>query len=300
MSKTPCDAKAEPLLALALETGLLYEDFMVYCDSMFYREYSKDVFHTELKEDTPKKPVLQLHLSRRGLYDQLPEGLFFQPGLSGKHIADAGEMAAEHKLNKQKEKDIRQFFQPFENEFFWQRVQIETEEAKLLEGFQSGILNDYFIRFWDLQLSIPKAFIVPLILFLPYANKIVGNLTLTAKCLELLLQEPVHVKKGMAPVTFSDSCFQKLGNQKLGVDMVCGSEFMEDYTLLEFTIGPLQHSNVADYLEGGKRSVLLETYYRFFIPADSDTSTNIEVPEEKKHMYLATDFEPVLGYSSVL
>lgn len=300
MLKSSWDIKIEPQLVLALEKGLLYEDLMVSFDSLFYREYSKDVFMTELKEDVRKKKILQLHLSRSGIYDQLPEGLFFQPGEGGKHVSTPSEMAAEYRVNKQKEHDFRLFFQPFENDFLWQRVQIEMEETKLLEGLQSGELVDYFIEFWGLPVSIPKPFIVPLLILLPYAAKIVGNISLTTKCLQLLLQESVRIRKIPAPETNMQSHLKlNTGTQYLGVDMVCGEEFMEDYTLLEFTIGPLQSSQVADYLDGGNRFDFLQTFFAFFVPAFAGTTTLIEILAENQGMHIGPDSEPVLGYSSV-
>lgn len=197
MRKAACDAKAEPQLVMALDKGLSFEDFMVSCDSLFYREYNKDIVFSEIKEDARKVSVLQLHLTRSGIYDHLPEGLFFQPGQTGSKHTSAAEMAVDHRLNKQKEKEIRRFFMPFENDLFWQRIQLETEETRLLEGLKSGILNDYFMKFWGLSASIPKQFIVPLILLLPYANKIAGDLSYTAQCLEQLLQETVQIKKSL-------------------------------------------------------------------------------------------------------
>src|SRR5882757_5479598 len=133
IQRTVCDTRAEPQLALALEKGLLPDDFLVSCDNLFCREYSKDIVYTELKEDSRKRALLQLHLSRSGVYDQLPEGLFLQPP-EEKRGYSAADMAADHKLNKKKEEEIRRFFLPFENDFLWQRIQIEQEESKLLEG----------------------------------------------------------------------------------------------------------------------------------------------------------------------
>src|SRR5829696_6282875 len=79
MRKSGTDASAEAQVMMALGEGLDFEDFMVSCDSFFYREYSKDVLFTEIKEDAAKQTFLQLHLTRSGISDSLPEGLFFQP-----------------------------------------------------------------------------------------------------------------------------------------------------------------------------------------------------------------------------
>src|ERR1700722_15771060 len=78
MKGLDCDAKAEVQLVPAMEKGLSPDDFMVSCDSLFIREYSRDLIKTDIKQDARKISFLELHLSRSGIYDQLPEGFFFQ------------------------------------------------------------------------------------------------------------------------------------------------------------------------------------------------------------------------------
>lgn len=301
IQKTACDAKAEAALAMAMEKGLGFEDFMISCDSLFFREYNKDVVFTEIKEDARKLPVLQLHASRGGIYDYLPEGLFYQHASSQSKSDTAADMALDYRLNKQKEQEIRRFFFPFENDFFWQRLELEAEETRLLEGLQSGILNEYFMRFWGIPATIPRQCIVPLILLLPYACRIAGDLPLTAQSLELLLNEKVQVRQIIAPAVHTRSGFNHtLGGRQLGVDLVCGDAFVEDSPELECIIGPLQHAQVSDYLEGGEYFTFLQIFYQFFVPAGAGITTQIMVPAEKMHMQLKQDNEPVVGYSTVL
>jgi hypothetical protein len=299
IQRVGCDAKAEALLLLALEKGLRKDQFMVSCTRLFRREYSKDIVTAELHEDAAKQSFLQVLLSRGGVYDQLPEGLFFQAATTkNKSVA---ELAVDHKYNKKKEVGIRRFFQPFEQDFFLQRVQIEEEETQLLEGVQSGMLNDYFIRFWDLPAGVPKKLLAPLILLLPYASTIAGDWVLTRQGLQLVLQEPVIINRKRA-VWEDASGVQPpaLGYCVVGLDMVCGDCFWEDTPVVEITIGPLQHSQITDYLLQGSRHTLLQTFTRFFIPAGVETSLVIAVPPEKQHMTLEQGAEPVLGYSSYL
>ncbi|MEP7279982.1 MAG: type VI secretion system baseplate subunit TssG [Bacteroidota bacterium] len=301
MENAGWDVKAEPQLLLALEKGLLPNDFMVSCDGLFRREYSRDIVSAELKEDALKQGMLELHLSRSGLYDQLPEGLFFQLPKRGAHTTTAADMALDYKQNRKKEEEIRRFFLPFENDFFQQRIQVEKEEALLLEGLQSGILNDYFIKFWDLPVSIPRSFIAPLILLLPYAYKIAGDKALTAQCLQQLLQEEVVLEQkqgGSLDAGLVET--PAMGDALLGVDMVCGQQFWDGTPYINIEIGPLQHSRVADYLEGGNRYILLDTFNRFFIPAGIDTRVSVKIKTDKPGMVLDKKDGPVLGYSSIL
>jgi hypothetical protein len=213
----------------------------------------------------------------------------------------AADMAHAYRLNKQKELSLRRFFMPVENDFFWQRMQVEKEESKLLQEMKSGLVNDYCDKLWNIPPSIPNTLRLPLILLIPYADQIAGDLSLTAKCLELLLQERVVINQAKAPATNAGLFFrQALGQQQLGIDLLCGEQFKEDYPLLQLTIGPLQNSQVTDYLEGGNRYEFLATFYRFFIPVGADVQMQMEVRAEEMNMHLAAESPPLLGYSSVL
>jgi hypothetical protein len=229
----------------------------------------------------------------------LPEGLFF----SGKRL-DANsslggtETVELYEQNLQIEKEIRQFFMPFENEIFWQRIQLAKQEIMLPEALQSNYLNDYFARFWDIPDLFPKEFLLPFIQILPYTHQSAGNFHLTAQCLEHLIKERVNVKEVLRPAFLIHS--QGLGNQQLSFDTICSDAFLEDDPALEFTIGPLKYSQVQDYLKGGNREMLVETFYKFFVPAGLEVQTRIEVSAEECSMQFKAEVEPLLGYSTVL
>jgi hypothetical protein len=295
------DVKAEAQLALAIEKGLSPDDFMISSDKLFNREFSKDLIGAEITEDARKKQLLRLHLSRSGIYDQLPEGLFFAEREKKPSRYSAADMVAEYNQNKKREDEIRRFFLPFENDFFWQRIQLEREETRLLEGLQSGILNDHFVKFWNLPNSIPKSYVAPLILLLPYAHRIAGDLNLMAESLEQLLFEQVSIKqKRSASSNVPGLLSRGLGEAQLGLNMLCGERFLEDCPVIEFVIGPLQRTRVSDYLEGGNLYNLLSTFSGFFVPAGLDIEFSVRLPEEKQNMTMDTEQGIVLGYSSVL
>jgi hypothetical protein len=289
ISSTGADIKAEQYLAQAMEEGLTYDDFMVSCDSLFYRAHNKDIVYSDIKEDARKLPLLQLHVSRSGLFDHLPEGLFFEPAASQQKNNGAAAMAAEYRINQEKEAAARRLFLPFENDFFWQRLQLEVEETALLQNLQAAVLKDLFLQFGGTTASLP---------LLPYAHTITGNLSLTAQCLEALLREPVQVTMTSAPPTKADAFDQVLGKQQLAIDMVCGDQFMEDHPVIKCTIGPLQHTELTDYLPGGCRMHLLHTLYSFFVPAEATVITQIEPSKATNGMVLRKE-DAVLGYATL-
>lgn len=295
------DLKAEAWAALALEKGLAPADVVATNNGFFEREFTHDIHDAEVVEADWLNHYLELHLSRPGFYDLLPEGLFFQPNVADmQRVLSVAEMAAKYRVDKTKEKEIRRFFKPFENEFFHQQVQLEQEEIRLLDGLQNGRLNRFFLRFWDLPEALDTSLAISLLLLLPYAHQIAANLPLMQQALSLLLQEPVFIKMGHPqPIAVGD-LVQPLGEQALGDTMVCGTEFREDYPVLEYQIGPLQNGSVTSYLSGGENDLLIHTFNRFFAPAEADITVQIEIDKSQVSMEMSEAMQPILGYTSVL
>lgn len=295
------DIKAETILAMAMESGFSEEDFVVAFESAFKRPYSRDILDTALEEGFGNRDFLQLHLSRDGLHDLLPEGVFYQPQKSEPREVGAASMAADHRSNKTRERDIRRFFMPFENAFFSQRIHLEREETRLLEGMGSGLLNEYFREFWGISSAIPFAYVTPLMGLLPHASKIAGDLSLTAQCLGKILHEKVTIEIVPAAAHEAGQEYSPaLGLGQMGIDTALGGEFFEDFPQLEVSIGPLQNSEVQDYLEKGGKEDFLKTFYGYFLPAEAEIKTVLKVRAESLQMSLNLEEAPVLGYSSVL
>lgn len=295
------DVKAEVWLNQAMENGLEPSDFVANNDLFFEREFGRDICKTELVEAGWLNDYLELHLSRPGLYDLLPEGLFFQPKIADmQKVLSVAEMAAQYRVNKTKEKEIRRFFKPFENEFFYQQLQLEREEIRLLEGLREGRLNHFFLRFWDLPEALDLSLSISLLLLLPYAHQVAGNIALMQQALRILLQEEVLIKSGQPRPTAVGELVQPLGMQALGDTMVCGSEFMEDYPVLVYQIGPLRHSTVTSYLTGGENELLINTFNRFFAPLEADIAVQIEIERSQVSIEMSELVQPILGYTSVL
>lgn len=294
------DVKCEALINQGMQQSIRPEDFTVTCDGHFYREYRKDLYHLSRLEDSWHNESLELHLSRAGIYDFLPEGLFHQPITDRKNNRTVADMAAGSRIDKRKEASARKFFQPIEQAYFLQRVQLESEEENLLLSMDSGLLNDYFFHFWGFPEQLNRTSAELLVLLLPYAHKIAGNLKLMEDCLTILLQETVLITTIPATESSAGNLGGGMGNFQLGNDMVCGSTFGEDYPHLQYTIGPLQNTHPADYVPGGENDVLLQVFNNYFVPAEADITINVEMDREKALLQLSTADSPILGYSSTI
>lgn len=301
LASLSCDAKAEVLVAEAMGKQFSDQDFMIFCDGLFAREYSSDLTKIELKEDLKNLEMLQLHLTRAGIYDHLPEGLFYQPQDHPIKGTGAIHMAYLHRLNKEKEAKIRKFFLPFENEFFLQKVHVEAEENTLIDDMRHGLMNDFFIDFWGISTSVPKSMQTAFAALLPYASAIAGDPEKTASCLEYLLKEPVNARLTFSSrIDIPNTLGFMLGKRCLGSEIVLGDESPEESPGLEFSIGPLKNSGLVDYLEGGVRHAFLESFYQFFVPVGVEVVTTLLLGERRQTMSLADSDRPILGYSSFL
>src|SRR5687768_12039863 len=78
------DIKAETLVNQALQNHLHADDWVALNDGRFVREYRKDVYDINKIDDNRLQQLIQLRLSRSGLYDLVPEGLFHQSYTSAK------------------------------------------------------------------------------------------------------------------------------------------------------------------------------------------------------------------------
>jgi hypothetical protein len=299
------DIKAEAVIADLLENGLESEDFVVIPNGTFKRRYSHDIAFTNKIKLNNGLELAGIHINRDGIYDTLPEGFFHQ---NTEHSGESKNISKESKRLKEEEKAARNFFLPFENEIFSQRIDLELEERKILNRFSENLSDDFSSEFWRLDQSLDPKYLSRMVKFLHISHKIAGNTKLTEKCLEVILDEHVTatIVKNCAPVKVNhknvgEKQNQVLGSALLGVDFVCGNKFMSSGYTMQFNIGPLQNSSVTDYLKNGSISNFLKCFYGYFVPAELSVSTKILVSPEKLDFTLEPLGEgAVLGYNTAI
>lgn len=297
------DIKAEVIAAEIIENGLSPAEIVIIPDGSFRRKYSKDVTYAEVIKSDNGQKVLGIHVTRDGLYDSLPEAIFHDQ--SNEPLTSGHEMAKLSKKQKIEEKEARLFFLPFENEIFYHRIQIEIEERKILHRFSENLFDDIYPQFWKLDRSLPKKLVSRFVLILHLTHKILGNLDLTAKCLEIILEEEVKINiirnrnSKKDPPVFSRKKTVGLGSIGLGENFICGEYNSDSDPIMEFVIGPLNNSSIEDYLDNGSYSRFLTCFYSFFVPIEMDAVTTIKVSEAQQQFTLNDNLSKViLGYNS--
>ncbi len=299
------DIKAEAVIADLLENGLAGEDFVVIPNGIFRRRYSHDIAYTSKIHLKNGSELVGINLNRDAIYDNLPEGFFHQ---NTEHSNESKNVSKNSKHLKEEEKAARRFFLPFENEIYSQSINLELEERKILNHFSESLSEDFSPEFWRMDQSIDQGFLVRMVKFLHISYKIAGNTKLTEECLEAIINE--HVKVSIAENCKLVKVKQKdgkkkyhclLGSAMLGVDFICGNEFMGMGYTMQFDIGPLMNSGINDYLKNGRILNFLKCFFGYFVPVEFDISTKIHISAEKQGFTLEPAGEgAVLGYKTAV
>lgn len=299
ISGLPFDIKAEVIIAQLLSAGLQWAQLAVHPDDFFSRRFDKDITHIE-EVAAHTHEILHVHISRSGLYDLLPEGIFFLSAADDKVPRNANEMAIEYRKNKERETETRKFFLPFENEFFYHRYKNFFAEVSLLHGLQDKKLNSYFIRFWNLPEDIQQEMAIRLIMLLPYVHQVAGDADLMASCLQTIIDKKVSCSVITEQVHDTGMDCNELGLLQLGNGLTCGNEYIEEEYNFLFTIYPDSEDKLTDYLAGGKLHIVLETFSRFFLPAQAGLKTEIRLPADKMRMHLGSETGSRLGIAALI
>ncbi|WP_160716571.1 type VI secretion system baseplate subunit TssG [Chitinophaga solisilvae] len=298
----PYDIRAEVVVGELLDNHVRLEEVVVELENVFARSFNRDILHAELDESQPYQPFVVLSLSRDGIYDRLPEGMFHDFTQQEKKGSGTTEMVARYKRQQQQELQARRFFQPLEHEFFLQRVFLEQREKHLLFDVFGKDADQLFHAFWNLPAGLPGQAAGRLVKLLPYMHRIAGNLSLVQLCLQMILEEPVQIAMDHTPQPVQAATGTLLGECLLGVDTMAGEVFYSDMPRIIVTIGPLQHQRIVSFLAWNPYGRLLETCYGYFFPADATVQTVLEPHPDEKSVTVSDrkTGEGIMGYNFFL
>jgi len=258
------DIRLEVLLAEILSEDAVLDDIVVMSNSLFTRNFHRDIEKTgEIQFEQSRKRKLYFLVNREGIYDRLPEDLFHQP-IDADGRTDKDAVIRDMKTQEEIEKSSRLFFLPIEQEFYRQRLRIESEEKSFLSDASSS-LNEL----WNLPLILDDAQRSKLCTFMPVLNKITGNLELTGFLLEHIYGSPVEI-------TESEPCTQKIQRApllqecRLGIDTVLGGEVSSLQSSVTVKIFIPDLKNLAAYMPGGEKLRQMELLCSLFIPWEKD------------------------------
>ena len=188
------DIKAETIASLVIKEDT---DIEVAAKGSFYRNTCEDVIEIEYLIPS----VANISLSQDGLYQLLPQGLFFH---EDRLLATRESNYAEELKRLKNEKELlHTFFKPFDTAYF--------ELSMLLEE----IVNDTILHRNDTLLDLlfdynlqkeENTHIKLLAPLLPYASQMRGDMQFLQKILEAIFKEKVEIRLVYKRDTFQKDC----------------------------------------------------------------------------------------------
>lgn len=195
----------------------LLDHTMVNCHGMNSRVKSRDVLSVAEQHvstaNTDKEYIL-LHLARNSIYHQLPELLFHPlvlstPGMSNKEIVEA------IRSNEKQDKELIQFFAPFDTEFFKEKVCINNRHLNFFSDPESKKNFSKMIEVLEnVELSITSHQRYKLFLFLCNAERYKENLPAIEQLLLTVLG--LNVKLRMETHEINEAVYLSVGNGCIG------------------------------------------------------------------------------------
>lgn len=291
------DIRAEIIANELIQNNVLADNCIIIAnEGQFSRAYRHDVLSASSVDDNyNSQEYLKLKLSRDSIYDTLPEGFMHSPNDNGTEKS-VNQMIKEHKHQKKKEAESRNFFSPFENEIFHYRTKIENIERDFLYKLNGSKPLDFFYEFWGLSKDFPAILVSKLIQLLPYAYKIVGDIELSCQCLSNIIQEPVAFKTSGSKEYTDNQEEITLGDNRLGIDLICGNSYMDYSYNVTIEIGPITNNSFMKFINDGEIKIFIDCFYEHFFPMEVELKTLLVMNDEIEEFNF--NKQPVLGYST--
>lgn len=291
------DIRAEVVAnELIAGNNVLQDEITISNQGQFSRAHRSDILGATIQDDNyDKQEFLNLLLSRDSIYDTLPEGVVHS---LSENNADksVGQMIREHKHQKRQEAEARNFFAPFENEIFHFRTKIESVERDFLYKLNGSKPLEFFYDFWGLPHIYPAVLVSKFIQILPYAYKIVGDIDLACRCLSSIIEEKVSFTTTTSKEHSDEGEQNILGENRLGVDLIVGKDYMDYSMNVTMEIGPITNKPFYDYINNGEIKIFIDCFCEHFFPMEVEIKTVLLMDHETEEFNF--NKQPVLGYTT--
>lgn len=271
------DIRLEVILADLLAAGLSMDDVEIVSNSLFHRNYHRDIEETGTTESGPAdRKKLRIVVNRQGVYDQLPEDLFHQPALAP-GSTEKKAVLQELRDQAKTEAQSRRFFLPIEHEFFLQRVRLENEEKKFLFEKSDNVPAEIFDLLWDLPEFLDEKQKSRLGLLMPLLHSISGNMSMMGVAMESVTGDPVAIRPTV-PRDLELPDTDSLGVAILGKSFLLGGTISSFQSGYRVTVSLSDEQSITDWLSGGKKRSLYEFLCTLLMPFDADVIIEPALP----------------------
>jgi hypothetical protein len=295
-----CDFKGEVFANELTLNGISLDDILFKSKSAFKRQFEKEIQSINFEDNDFTGSKIVIELNREGFYDFIPEGITHFD-VDKKAFKNSSEITDEIKLKRLQEKTARDFFQPFENEFYSANITLENKESGSVNQFDSVLNKQLFFKTYGYLPEFDDVQIAKLLFFLPLAYKLRGQDRMIEFMLKNLIPFPITAVVESTSVSNKIDFQKKLVDCELGVDSILGDSVKEYETSLILKVSELHRNDMLDFFEGGIYYNIIEKVIGFLMPIDYKLKMIYYFCETDKIAFLHENQEiSYLGYNSVI
>ena len=282
------DYLAEVIAATLVAEGVSPDNIQIARLGSARMKVGKDIENVrmEYSPDDEINDCLRIYVNREGLYDVLPEGVFFL-GIDLLESTDIKKVVNQVRQYRKEEMEIRKFFSVFEDEIDRTLVQMQLLERRVDRKNVYPDFANVFTAYWPVirQLSLEQATLFMRIV--PIIHKIRGNQRKISKALSLILGLPVTLSHVLS--RRKCACIPAFGQARLGESLVIGSEFRSGGYDTCVTVHSIPRNRISEFLANGKsRYILLELIDMLFT-ADTEVKIKLNVVSAEKMCIISND-----------
>lgn len=293
------DYLVETIIASFMEKGMDAESVRIVRIGKTRATVGKDIEQVSIDYDWEHESNdrLKFYINREGIYDILPEGIFFQGSDKG-NSNDIKATVEKIKKNRQEEARIRQFFSVFENEIDHTLVQAHLQERKVIRSNTSSDMAKIFIDFWPILGILTLEQSILFMHMIPVVHKLRGDKVKICKILTQLLGLPVELK----PIEIKKITRDKyLSDKHHTTNKIIIDDYMYDGQQdIQMIIKEIPQNRIVEFLKNGKGRLVIEEMISMLFPADAEVE--VKFLQKSEGLFILSDDEQIgsrLGIESL-
>lgn len=290
--------RSEVLLDILLNEGIDDANLKFLFDGTFYRKFNSDVMRVE--SDPNDGELMNIHLSRDGFYNVLPEGVTHDYRNEYKKT----DPVSAYKKRKREEAQAKHFYGPLENELLRFKQQVEANESEFFQNISTHGNADIIRMILGIKEDVPDAIIVKLFALLMQQKSFVSNdINNIKRALASIIGEKVSVTTKNIKLAQNTDIVTNNEEHTLNTTFTLESNneiFLKKH---HFIIGPLHSSSrLLDYICNGSMKKFLAIFFNLFLPyyAQYSYQVNLSSKDEQFDINNEIIYKSRLGISTVL
>lgn len=249
----------------------------------------------------PENPLLNVESGRPGIYDALPENLFYAADRSFRE-RDKNQILQRMKENRQAEEDVRRFFRLFEVESDAFRCYLQNKELKYDKRHTYGEFASVFGPYWEV-LSLMKPYeALRFLKVAPHIAVLRGSWREAAEAVSFIMNVQVDFERTMVRRKVEKEFAPLLSEMRLGENSVLAMGDAEEVeTVAKVTVSGLDVDACRDFFRGRDREKILRYLAELFLEVNTPVRIVINPAEECREFCMGVPGkEAFLGVNTVL